>query len=88
MKLTTKTLIASALFAMATAPASAIVSKDLKADVLSALGSGSNVRVHVVGDTVTLSGYAEDSYSVAAAGRAALATEGVERVVNNVFKTN
>jgi len=88
MKLFTKVLFASALTVAVTAPAAAAVSPSLQQDVYRAAGSNSNVRVQVSGDTVTLSGYAEDSYAVLAVERAARSADGVGRVINNVFKTN
>jgi len=88
MKFPTNALVALALAAAVSAPATAMVSPSLQSDVLSAVGANSNVRVQIDGSTVTLTGYAEDAYAVSAAGRVALAGEGVDRVINNVFRTN
>ncbi len=87
MKTLNKALIATALTALIAGPAAAMVSPDLETDVLSAAGAGSNVNVIVDGDTVTLTGYVEDAYSLTAIEQAA-DVEGVETVINNVFRTN
>jgi len=88
MKLITKTFIAATVAVMAVAPASAMVSQSLQGDVLSAVGANGNVQVQVIGDTVTLTGYAEDNYAVQAVERVAASQEGVNRVINNVLKAN
>jgi len=88
MKFLNQAIIATALFTAAAAPASAMVSSSIQGDVISAVGANSNVRVQVTGNTVTLSGYAEDAYAILAAERAAANAEGVDRVINNLFRTN
>jgi len=87
MKLFSKLIATSALVLAIAAPASAAVSQTLKIDVLSAAGEGSNVNVVIDGDTVTLTGYVENALDLAAIERAAL-TNGAEKVINNVFRTN
>jgi len=87
MKFIAKSIAASALILAIAAPASAMVSPQLKQDVLSAAGSSSNVNVFVDGDTVTLTGYVEDAYTLSQVMRAANG-EGVSKVINNVFRTN
>jgi len=86
MKTLLKTISASALVLAIAAPASAMVSPNIKQDVLFAAGSNSNVSVIVEGDTVTLTGYVEDAYARTLVAQAAKA-DGV-RVINNVFHTN
>jgi len=87
MKFITKSIAATALVFAIAAPASAMISPNLKQDILAAAGSNSNVQVAIDGDTVKLTGYVEDSYSLAAIERTAKA-EGVDRVISNVFRTN
>jgi len=87
MKFITKAIAATALTLAIAAPASAMVSPQLKQDILSAAGTGSNVQVFIDGDTVTLTGYVEDSYALAQVAHAADA-QGVSKVINNVFRTN
>lgn len=80
--------LATAAFVLAIAgPASAMVSPDLKADVISAAGANGQVNVLVDGSTVTLTGYVEDAYALNAIAQAA-DVEGVDRVINNVFRSN
>jgi len=86
MKFITKSIAATALVFAIAAPASAMVSPNLKNDVLAAAGSNSNVNVFIDGSTVTLTGYVEDAYALTAIERVAKA-EGVDRVINNVFRT-
>jgi len=87
MKLFTKSIAATALILAIAAPASAMVSPQLKQDIISAAGSGSNINVIVDGDTVTLTGYVEDAYALSQAMQAA-DREGVSKVINNLFRTN
>jgi len=87
MKFIAQSIAASALILAIAAPASAMVSPQLKQDVLSAAGANSNVHVFVNGDTVTLTGYVEDSYALAKAEQAAHA-EGVNKVISNLFRSN
>jgi len=86
MKFIAKSIAASALILAIAAPASAMVSPQLKQDILAAAGSASNVNVFVEGDTVTLTGYVEDAYALSQVTQAANG-EGVNRVINNVFRT-
>jgi len=87
MKFITKSIAATALVLAISAPAYAMVSPQLKQDVISAAGSGSNIHVFVEGDTVTLTGYVEDAYALSQAMQAADG-EGVNKVINNLFRTN
>jgi len=87
MKLFTKSIAATALVLAIAAPASAMVSPQLKQDIVSAAGSNSNVQVLVDGATVTVTGYVEDSYALSQVLQAADA-DGVDRVISNVFRTN
>ncbi len=87
MKFITKTIATSALVLALTGTASAMVSPNLSQDVRSAAGANSNVQVLVDGDTVTLTGYVEDSYALSQAMRAADA-DGVDKVINNLLRTN
>lgn len=59
-----KAIATATVIAAFAAPATAAVSSDISRDVKSAAGSGSNVRVNVNGDTVTLTGYVEDTYAL------------------------
>ncbi len=87
MKLLTKSIAISTLILAIAGPASAMVSPNLAHDVRSAAGANSNVHVTIDGDTVTLTGYAEDSYAVAQAVSAAEG-DGVAKVVNHLFRSN
>ena len=51
-----------------------------------AAGSGSNVRTHIKGDTVTLWGYVEDTYALAAIERTAR-NNGATKVYNYVLRS-
>jgi len=90
MKTSIKSIAAAiVLTAFVAAPASAMISKgDLNRDIASVVGSGSNVTATVVGDTVTLSGYFSDAGDKNSAIRAAMSSDGVERVINNAFQSN
>ncbi len=90
MKTSIKTFAAAiALSALVAGPASAMVSQgDVTRDILSAVGSGSNVIVSVDGDTVTLQGYFADSSAKSKALQAAQNAEGIERVINHAVKSN
>lgn len=59
MKTLTKSMIAAALVASFSAPAFSAVSDDIRR----LAGTNGNIKVHVRGDTVTLTGYVEDSYA-------------------------
>jgi len=87
MKIIAKSIAATALVLAIAAPASAMVSPQLKQNIISAAGSGSNVNVIVNGDTVTLSGYVEDAYAFSQVMRAA-DSEGVSKVISNIVRTN
>jgi len=87
MKLITKLFATSALVLAIAAPASAMVSPQLKQDVLAAAGSGSNINVIIDGSTVTLTGYVEDTHALSRIQQAAKG-EGVDRVISNVFRSN
>ncbi len=90
MKTSIKTFAAAiAMSALVAGPASAMISKDeLNSDILSAIGSGSNVTVSVIGDTVTLQGYFADAVARNSALQAALNAEGVEQVINHAVQSN
>ncbi len=90
MKTSIKSIAAAiALTAFVAAPASAMVLQgDLNRDINSALASGSNVTATIVGDTVTLQGYFADATDMNKAIRAAMNSEGVDRVINNAFRSN
>lgn len=86
MKLLPAITAAALAVALAT-PAVAMVSvSDLNARVQSAVsGNGSGqVSVNVRGDTAYISGWVESSQQRLIAQRAALATDGIENVVNGV----
>lgn len=86
MKISTHVITAAALiFAMA-APVSANVSSDISRDIRIAAGSGSNVRINVEGETVTLTGYVEDTYALQAIEAAAL-KGGATKVNNHVIRS-
>lgn len=87
MKTFTKAIAAASLILVVAAPASAMLSSDIKSDVRSAAGSNSNVNVLIDGTTVTLTGYVEDAYALQAIAQAA-STDGVDTVINNVLRTN
>lgn len=86
MKFSTQTIATAALILAIAAPASAMVSPNLKQDVISAAGAGGQVNVLVDGDTVTLTGYVEDAFALQAIEQAA-SSDGIE-VINNVFRSN
>jgi len=88
MKKFTKAILATALFAAVAAPAHARVSSSIQGEVQSAVGANSYVQVQVRGSTVTLVGFAEDAYAILAAQRAAINTDGVDRVINQLTQTN
>lgn len=89
MKNLMKTTAAIALIVAFSAPASAMISKgDLNRDILSAVGSGSNVTVNVDQGTVTLTGYFADAGEKNAALRAAAKGEGVTNVINLATQSN
>jgi len=90
MKTSIKSLAAAiALSAFVAGPAAAMISQgDLSRDIGSVLGTDSNISATVVGDTVTLSGYFGDAIDKNSAIRAAMNSEGVERVINNAFQSN
>ena len=67
--------------ALVAAPASAITTGSLYGDVQSAVSGSGNVNVSVTDGVATLTGNT-DSLSKVAAGRAALASPAVDRVVN------
>jgi len=87
MKLIAKTIAATALVLTIAAPATAMVSPELKQNIISAAGSASNVQVFVDGSTVTLTGYVEDAYALNQVLQAAEGS-GADRVISNVFRTN
>jgi len=84
MKTSIKTIAAAiALSALFAGPASAMVSQaDLLRDVMSATGGDSNVSAFVKGDTVTITGYFSDSVDRNKARQAALANDGIEKVID------
>jgi len=90
MKTSIKTIAAAiALTAFVAGPASAMISKDdLNRDILSSVGTDSNVTVHVQDGTVTLSGYFSDAGDKNRALQAALNGVGVDRVIDNTFQSN
>lgn len=86
MKILLNTFAATALIFAIAAPASAAVSADIAQEVRAAAGYASNVRVDVDGDTVTLTGYVEDTYSLQAIESAAK-RDGATTVINNVLRS-
>ena len=86
MKTLINSVAASALILAFAAPASAAVSADIAQDVRAAAGYASNVRVNVDGDTVILTGYVEDTFSLQAIESAAK-REGATTVINNVLRS-
>ena len=64
MKALTKTIAASALIFAIAGPASVAVSDNIGQEVKQVAGSGSNVFVNVDGNTVTLTGYVEDTFAL------------------------
>ncbi len=59
MKTLIKTIAASALIATFASPAFAAIADDVRA----VAGTNGNINVQVNGDTVTLTGFVEDTYS-------------------------
>ncbi len=90
MKTSIKSIAAAiALTAFVAGPASAMIDQSsVTRDINSVLGGGSNITATVNGDTVTLSGYFADAYDKNSAIRAAMNSEGVDRVINNAFPSN
>ncbi len=83
------TVAAIALFALAAGPASAMVSQsDLTRNLNSITGSSGNIFVNVNDGVVTLTGYFEDGITKHQVEQAALATDGVDRVINHAFQSN
>jgi len=84
MKSTIKTFAAAiALSAVVAGPASAMVSQaDVHQDVMSAVGGDSNVLALVNGDTVTITGYFGDAGDRNLARQAALANDGIEKIID------
>jgi len=84
MKTSIKTITAAiALSALFAGPASAMVSQaDVLQDVMSAVGGDSNVSAFVKGDTVTITGYFGDASDKNNAHQAALANDGIEKVID------
>ncbi len=82
-------VVAIALSALAVGPASAMVSKsDLTRNLNSITGSSGNIFVNVRDGVVTLTGYFEDGITKHQVEQAALATHGVEKVINHAFQSN
>ena len=81
-----KSIAASALIFAIAGPASAAVSSDISKDVNLAAGSGANVLVDVDGNTVTLTGYVEDTYALQQIETAAK-ENGATEVNNFVFRS-
>jgi len=90
MKTSIKSIAAAvALTAFAAAPASAMVLKgDLSRDINSAISSSSNITASVQGDTVIFSGYFTDAIDMQKAIQTAKNSPGVNRVINNAFRSN
>jgi len=90
MKTSIKTIAAAiALTAFVAAPASAMISQgDLSRDIMSAVGTDSNVNVLVQDGTVTLSGYFADAGDKHRALQAALNGVGVDRVIDHTSQSN
>lgn len=84
MKTSIKTIAAAiALSALVAGPASAMVTQaDVAQDVMSAVGGDSNVSAFVNGDTVTITGYFGDTGDRNSARQAALANDGIEKVID------
>jgi len=87
MKLFAKTIATSALLLTVAAPGYAKVDPDLVENVRSAAGDNSNVSVVVLGDTVTMFGYVEDTDDLLAIERAAK-DNGAGEVLNGVETLN
>ncbi len=86
MKLLTNTLTASALLLAIGSTATAAVSPNIVQEVRAAAGSASQLNVIVNDTTVTLTGYAEDGYSLNQATRVAR-ENGAEKVLNHAVRT-
>ena len=86
MQTLTKAIASTALIFAIAAPASAAVSSNVAQSVQAAAGYASNVRVNVEGDTVILTGYVDDTYSLQAIESAAK-RNGATNVVNNVLRS-
>jgi len=84
MKTSIKTIAAAiALSAVVAGPVFAMVPQsDVRQDVMSAVGGDSNVSAFVNGDTVTITGYFGDAGDRYLAHQAALANDGVEKVID------
>jgi len=84
MKTSIKTIAATiALSALIAGPASAMVTQsDVLQDVSSAIGGDSSVSAFVSGDTVTITGYFADTGDRNKARQAALANDGIEKVID------
>jgi len=90
MKTSIKTIATViALTAFVAGPASAMISKgDLSRDIMSSVGTDSNVNVYVKDGTVTLSGYFADAGDKNRALQTAVNGVGVERVIDNTVQSN
>jgi len=84
MKTSIKTIAAAiALSAVIAGPASAMVTQgDVLRDVMGVVGGDSNVSTFVKGDTVTITGYFADAGAQYKARQAALANDGIEKVID------
>ncbi len=90
MKKTIKTIAAAiALSAVVAGPASAmVVQNDLLKDIRGAAAADTNVSAFVKGDTVTITGYYADANDQNRVNQAALAHEGVNKVIDLAFTSN
>ena len=86
MKNLTKLVSTGLIALMVVGPVTAApVWSDVSLNVQLAAGAEGNVYVNLNGDTVTLSGFVDNYYTSNAVIRAASKTEGVDRVINNMF---
>ena len=86
MKTLSKLIVVSVMLFAFSIPASAAISSDIFSDIKRAAGTRSNVRISISGDTVTLTGYVEDSYSLGRIERAAR-DNGAKKVRNYVLRS-
>lgn len=76
------------LTAIASAPASAMISKQSLDSAINSATANGNVASVINGDTVTLFGVVEGTYDANQASQAALSIEGVNKVVNRLSTSN
>ena len=90
MNISIKTIAAAiALTALVAGPASAMVSQgELRSDISSVVGTGTNVTATVTDGTVTLQGYFADAGDRYRAIQAAQNSVGVDRVISHAYQSN